>query len=771
MRFSSVQVKLSIVAVFAFVAVLSISNSLFAQQPGEMNPVNGANSEIVADTESQPESVDRPKSPNNARVFTGISKPLPGELRFVPGTVEKPKRPIPGTAVHPVIPSAWYPYSSRVRIDAPLNGSLVPTLPEDQSGGTIPIPVLAPPAPKTERKYANPGEDPSFELGPDRDSDLDLDSRLSVPGEEKESEDPFALYRGPNDYFGNEYPDETIYGIEPIPTPEDFHPVAGDPSIPLRNFLPPTGPPKALRYGLVNEEGILNAPYAPGQAAPKVYSNGREVTATERAQWAEGRAPIIRGTGVMAQHTHVATSLPKFTDGLEHCPVCCRAYFCGCGEENCRFCNPESRIGPPPVCSCCGDKRPCIHGDMCSAQLGHGPYREYGNTSGGIACPICKEAVERVPCGECEKCLRGETCELYKPCGECPSCLVYEKCDLYRAHRNCILPPRRNSCSRCDNTIEGEPCGSCDWCRENSDQIHEPCGHQEVGFWNEKTVYNPHNEPTLFSAPPRLLVDRFNNRASKFPVYYNPAPYYKDYSNPSTYTGFNRPFNSRYTCRLCSNQPCQCNAKGYAGQISFALACKFCNRNPCACTAEICNVNAEMNPVRVRARLEQLKEETKAPRPWEDLEQPGGTGTGAGFIPDEGPRTQRPPESVWDQQQQAPPGTGGGGNDRGLFNEKEEEKKEDERELTPWDELFKSEPTPPQSRAVPVRKGTSRQTQFSRSTGSPQMKNAVQGRMQSRSPSRNAAENLSTSRRTNATDRRNLDSGLPRETFVNYRSR
>jgi len=603
-----------------------------------------------------------------AQHFTGISKPLPGEARFRPGEVEKPKYPIPGTAVYPVTPSAWYPGVSRARINAPLNGEVVPETPEIQSGDYINLPTLAPKlqnsdspeqadlAPKVERKYQTDEEDEDetvFLPTPEKiwslESSLsELDTLVPIPNMTPENAD-------------NPYPNETIYGETPRPLPERFHPVAGDPEIPLKDAgdLEEIGPPRALHYGLVSDAGILNTPYAPGQAAPKVWSNGRPVTMTERAQLREGYAPIIRSRQIMARHTNVATSFPDYRkdsqshrncssaccngssssgyvlpvhhDGMEHCPQCRQAFLCGCGEDACRFCNPASRIGPAPLCSRCGDARPCIHGRVYEGQLGHSPYREFGNTSGGIACPICKERVERIPCGYCEKCRRGETCELYRPCGECPSCLVYEKCDLYRAERNCVLPNRTNSCNRCDHTIHGEPCGTCDWCRENSGLNHEPCGHQEVGFGNrKKTIYNPYNEPKLFSAPPRWVTNRFNNNASRFPIYYNPAPYVKETSNPSLLGGYARPFTFRYTCDQCRNAPCTCSAPGFAGQVAYAYACKFCNRNPCACATEICNANMALNPAMVKAQLEQQREEAKPILP--GIEEAPGTEEG-GFRP------------------------------------------------------------------------------------------------------------------------------------------
>ena len=613
-----------------------------------------------------------------AKHFTGISKPLPGEKRFRPGEVEKPKYPIPGTAVYAVTPSAWYPGVSRTGINMPLNREIVLETPENLSGDFIKVPTLAPEvtpqpetvgdapasselAPKVERKYQVDGETEVMDSASVDEPDITLPLGSALGGLDGTGIADGAISGLGAAISALDFPqplgdtlpsNEVIYGITPCPLPERFHPVAGDRDIPLGDagYLPVTGPARAMYYGIVTPEtGVLNTPYAPGEASPKVWSNGRAVTMTERAQLREGYAPIIRRRAIMARHTHVATSLPTYCDGLEHCPQCMRPFLCGCGEETCRFCNPESRVGPAPLCACCGDKKPCIHGYVCQGQLGHAPYREFGNTSGGIACPICKERVERIPCGCCEKCQRGETCELYKPCGKCPSCLVFEMCDLYKAERNCVLPNRTNSCNRCDNTINGEPCGTCDWCRENSGLNHEPCGHQEVGI-RPKTIYNPYNEPKLFSAPTRFVTNRFNNNASRFPIYYNPAPYYKETSNPSLLGGYARPFTFRYTCDQCRNTPCTCTAPGLAGQVAYAYACKVCDRNPCACAAEICNVNAPLNPAGVRAQLEKMREDDKPVIPGLEEESPNETG----FRPTEDTGSQTPEPDVWGMQQPPP---------------------------------------------------------------------------------------------------------------------
>ncbi|MGL6194763.1 MAG: hypothetical protein ACRC2T_08080, partial [Thermoguttaceae bacterium] len=75
--------------------------------------------------------------PQKPKAFTGIAKPAPGEKRFKPGSVEKPTKPIPGTAVHLVLPSAWYPGAPRTKISGPINFTPAFEVPENQSGGKL----------------------------------------------------------------------------------------------------------------------------------------------------------------------------------------------------------------------------------------------------------------------------------------------------------------------------------------------------------------------------------------------------------------------------------------------------------------------------------------------------------------------------------------------------------------------------------------------------------------------------------------------------------
>jgi hypothetical protein len=114
------------------------------------------------------------------------------------------------------------------------------------------------------------------------------------------------------------------------------------------------------------------------------------------------------------------------------------------------------------------------------------------------------------------------------------------------------------------------------------------------------------------SVIPRPILDLHNNGARKFPVYYNPAPYYRPTWNPSTFAGYARPFTFRWSCPLCFKDPCTCSTPGLAGQVSYAYTCKFCNRNPCACTQEICDVTKALDPVGVAQALAEMNEEPGA---------------------------------------------------------------------------------------------------------------------------------------------------------------
>jgi len=187
-------------------------------------------------------------------------------------------------------------------------------------------------------------------------------------------------------------------------------------------------------------------------------------------------------------------------------------------------------------------------------------------------CPLCEEGY-KTPCGECKMCKAGLPCEK-------------------TLCRHCIQPRSKNMGNSCDLTAGDEPCGTCDACREHRS---DPCEHADDGY-GPRGEFNPYREPRLLSVIPRPILDTYNNGARKFPVYYNPAPYYRPTWNPSLYAGYARPFTFRWTCPLCSRDPCECDTPGKAGQVPYAYTCKFCNRNPCACAQEICKVNKPMDP-------------------------------------------------------------------------------------------------------------------------------------------------------------------------------
>jgi len=167
--------------------------------------------------------------------------------------------------------------------------------------------------------------------------------------------------------------------------------------------------------------------------------------------------------------------------------------------------------------------------------------------------------------------------------------------------------------SSCDLTAGDEPCGTCDACREHRS---DPCEHADSGY-GPRGEFNPYFEPSLLAVIPRPILDAHNNNARRFPVYYNPAPYYRPTFNPSMFTAYARPYVHRYSCALCFRDPCGCDTPGLAGQISYAFACKFCNRNPCACAAEICDVNKLLDPKGTSAALAAEKEATGRPQPVE----------------------------------------------------------------------------------------------------------------------------------------------------------
>lgn len=200
-------------------------------------------------------------------------------------------------------------------------------------------------------------------------------------------------------------------------------------------------------------------------------------------------------------------------------------------------------------------------------------------------CPLC-ENDPKTPCGKCKMCLAGFPCEK-------------------TLCRHCIQPLSKNMGNNCDLTAGDEPCGTCDACREHRS---DPCEHADDGY-GPLGEFNPYHEPRLLSAIPRPILDVYNNGARKFPVYYNPAPYYRPTWNPSIYTGYARPFTFRWFCENCHKDPCVCNTPGIAGQVSYGYACKFCHRNPCACATEICNSNKEMDPVGIAQSLKDMRED------------------------------------------------------------------------------------------------------------------------------------------------------------------
>jgi len=245
-------------------------------------------------------------------------------------------------------------------------------------------------------------------------------------------------------------------------------------------------------------------------------------------------------------------------------------------------------------------------------------------------CPLCVDN-PMTPCKTCKMCLAGFPCE-------------------NTLCRHCIQPRSKNMSSSCDLTAGDEPCGTCDSCREH---LSDPCEHADTGY-GPFGEFNPYREPRLLSVIPRPILDWHNNGARKFPVYYNPAPYYRPTWNPSTLTAYARPYTFRYTCPYCFRDPCGCNTPGIAGRVSYAYACKFCNRNPCACTAEICNVTSALDPVGIAQALAEMKkeEEEEGPRPVEIFDTPpttlGATSEGDG---DGGIRT----DSLFDDDSSSAP--------------------------------------------------------------------------------------------------------------------
>ncbi|MDR2117392.1 MAG: hypothetical protein LBP87_13530 [Planctomycetaceae bacterium] len=202
-------------------------------------------------------------------------------------------------------------------------------------------------------------------------------------------------------------------------------------------------------------------------------------------------------------------------------------------------------------------------------------------------CPLCEED-PKTPCGQCKMCQAGFPCEK-------------------TLCRHCVQPRSQNMPNSCDLTAGDEPCGTCDACREHRS---DPCEHADDGF-GPRGEFNPYKEPRFLSVIPRPILDVYNNGARKFPVYYNPAPYYRPHWNPSLFAGYARPFSFRWSCPLCHKNPCECDQPGFAGQVPYAYTCKFCNRNPCACTRDICNVTEKLDPKGTSKSLADMKEKLK----------------------------------------------------------------------------------------------------------------------------------------------------------------
>ena len=207
------------------------------------------------------------------------------------------------------------------------------------------------------------------------------------------------------------------------------------------------------------------------------------------------------------------------------------------------------------------------------------------NQCAHLPCPLCVED-PTTPCKTCKMCLAGFPCEK-------------------TLCRHCVQPRSKDMGNSCDLTAGDEPCGTCDACREHRS---DPCEHADDGY-GPRGEFNPYREPRLLSVIPRPILDTYNNGARKFPVYYNPAPYYRPTWNPSLFAGYARPYTFRWSCGLCFRDPCGCNAPGMAGQVPYAYTCKFCNRNPCACTQDICNVTKPMDPIGTANALSAMKAE------------------------------------------------------------------------------------------------------------------------------------------------------------------
>ncbi|HBT76093.1 MAG TPA: hypothetical protein DEB39_04025 [Planctomycetaceae bacterium] len=208
-----------------------------------------------------------------------------------------------------------------------------------------------------------------------------------------------------------------------------------------------------------------------------------------------------------------------------------------------------------------------------------------GKTEDDRTCPLCKTGFT-LPCGKCPSCKAGFPCE-YAPC------------------RHCVQPRDLNTCSFCDLTAGDEPCGTCDSCMARRSA---PCEHADDGH-GPKGEFNPYHQNPMFSTPSRLWTGFFNNGAHRFPIYYNPAPYYRPTWNPAMWGGYMRPFTFRWTCEYCHYEECQCLTGPRRGQTVYGYNCKFCGRNPCACGWDICNVNKNMDPAGTSQALKKAAED------------------------------------------------------------------------------------------------------------------------------------------------------------------
>lgn len=220
-------------------------------------------------------------------------------------------------------------------------------------------------------------------------------------------------------------------------------------------------------------------------------------------------------------------------------------------------------------------------------------------------CPLCAEDF-KLPCGKCESCKGGFPCQL-APC------------------RHCVQPLDINAPNFCDLTAGDEPCGTCDACMEHRSA---PCEHAGSGF-GPKGEFNPYHQNPMFAAPSRLWTGHFNNGAHRFPIYYNPAPYYRPTWNPAMFGGYQRPFTFRWTSDYAHYDPNQDTTGARAGQVAFGYNCKFCGRTPCACVADICDVNKPMKPDDIKKAIQNLKDqaegETTTLEKMDEMSLPGET--------------------------------------------------------------------------------------------------------------------------------------------------